>query len=360
MKMAVLSLLVAALCVPAFAVSATFTVKPGNSIQAAVDRAQAGDTIEVYPGLYKEVVQVDKAGISLKGKNVEGERPILDGAGSMGDGVQVSGDGFLIEGFILRDYAGNGVVANKAKNVTFRDLIVRNTGLYGVYPVECTGVLVEGCVVSGIADAGIYVGQSRDIVVRNNEVFSSVAGIEIENSSNALVTNNSAHHNTGGILVFVLPNNPSKIGEHTRVVNNRCWSNNHPNFGKPGTAVSYIPPGLGMLVMAADYTEVTQNIIEDNKSFGISVLSLKNASSLQGKEYTLDIQPDPDHTLIHNNTYINNGYDPAQRYIDLAGGGGDCFWDGNGEGNAWDEAANVKTVPAQLPKPATTHAGTGD
>lgn len=351
-RTALLSLLSLTLAAHAHAASATFTVSPGQSIQAAVDRAQAGDRVLVEPGVYKETVQVDRAGITLSGNIVQGERPVLEGDGELADAVQVGGDDFTIEGFEIRNFVGNGVVANKAKNVVFRDLVIDNAGLYGVYPVECEGVLVENCVVSRIADAGIYVGQSRDIIVQNNEVYNNVAGIEIENSVNALVANNSAHHNTGGILVFVLPNNPSKIGEYCRVINNRCWANNHENFGKPGTSVSYIPPGIGIFVMAADYTEVTQNVLEDNQTFGISVLSLKNSSSLQGKEYELDVQPDADRTWVHGNTYKNNGYDPAPRYKDnLAGTGGDIFWDGTGEGNGFDEVANVKTVPADLPKP---------
>src|SRR2546428_10664016 len=126
-----------------------------------------------------------------------------------------------MEGFSIRDYTGNGVVNHRASQVTYRDLIVENPGLYAVYPVECTGVLVEGCVVSGAKDAGIYVGQSRDIVVRNNEVFHNVAGIEIEKSVRALVANNSAHHNTAGILGVLLANNPSKIASHTPVVQKR-------------------------------------------------------------------------------------------------------------------------------------------
>ena len=346
--------LLGVLCTPiaAHAVSATFTVAPNNSIQEAIDRAQPGDRVEVKPGLYNEAVGVDKSGITLVGLIENGERAILDGQGTFNDAVQVSGDDFAIEGFTIRNYIGNGVVANKAKNVAFRDLVIDNAGLYGVYPVECEGVLVEQCIVSRIADAGIYVGQSRDIIVRNNEVFNNVAGIEIENSVNALVTNNSAHHNTGGILVFVLPNNPSKIGEHCKVINNRIWANNHPNFAKPGTSVSYVPPGVGIFVMAADHTEITQNIIEDNKSYGVSVISLKNSSSLQNKEYELDVQPDSDHTLIHANLYKNNGYDPAERYIKLAGKGGDLFWDQTGEGNAWNEDHKLASVPAELPKPA--------
>lgn len=367
--MRVLTLTVAIACTAAFAqddrynfkrtnlaaapgeIAATFKVQPGQSIQAAVNRAQAGDVIEVLPGVYSETVMVDRAGITLRGLVINGERAILDGGGTLGDAVQVAGDDFVIEGFIIRHYAGNGVVANKAKNVAFLDLIVDDTGLYGVYPVECDGVLVERCVVSRIADAGIYVGQSKNIVVQGNEVFNNVAGIEIENSVDALVTNNSAHHNTGGILVFVLPNNPSKVGMRCKVVNNRIWSNNHPNFAKPGTAVSYVPPGVGIFVMAADYTEITRNWIQDNKSYGVSVISISNSSSLQGKQYELDIHPDSDFTYVHDNTYVNNGYDPANRYIQLAGKGGDLFWDGTGEGNGWEEPGNLVTVPETMPKP---------
>lgn len=342
---------------PAAGVSATFRVQAGGSIQSAVDRARAGDRIVVEPGVYHETVQVDRDGLTLVGLARDGERAVLDGRGQLGDAVQVSGSHFTIEGFSIRNYVGNGVVAHKARNVVFRDLVVDNAGLYGVYPVECTGVLVEGCVVSRIADAGIYVGQSRDIIVQNNEVFNNVAGIEIENSVNAIVANNSAHHNTGGILVFVLPNNPSKIGEYCKVVNNRVWANNHPNFGKPGTAVSFIPPGVGIFVMAADYTEVTRNIIQDNDSYGVSVISLKNSSSLEGKTYELDVQPDSDFTFVHDNVYVNNGTDPAPRYIKLAGKGGDLFWDGTGQGNAWNEDPKLASVPEKLPSREGSAAG---
>ena len=192
-------------------------------------------------------------------------------AAPLADAVQSSADDLVVEGFVIRHFKGNGILASKASRVVFRDLIVDDAGLYGVYPVECSGVLVEGCTVSGISDAAIYVGSSRDIVVRNNEVFKNVAGIEIENCTAAPVTNNSAHHNTAGILVFVLPNNPSKVGLDTRVINNRSWANNHKNFGKPGTLIANLPPGLGILVMAADRTEVTQNLLAENDSYGIVV-----------------------------------------------------------------------------------------
>lgn len=326
----------------------TLTVRAGQSIQAAIDRAQAGDRVEVYPGTYNEDLTVEKSGITLAGIEENGERPVLDGQSKLADAVQVSGSDFTIDNFIIVNYQGNGVVASKTKNVTFRNLTIDNAGLYGVYPVECDGVLVEGCVVSRISDAGIYVGQSKNIVVRNNEAFHNVAGIEIENSVNAVVSNNSAHHNTGGLLVFVLPNNPSKVGENCRVINNRIWSNNHPNFGKPGSTVSHIPPGTGIIVMAADRTEITKNWIADNQTYGIAVLNVKTGNPGLDLSHQLDIEPHSDHTIITGNTYANNGTNPDKAYTSLGIPGGDLFWDGSGTGNAWKEPAGLKTYPENL------------
>jgi parallel beta-helix repeat protein len=325
-------------------------VKAGESIQAAVDRARNGERIEVFPGAYHQSVMVDKAGISLIGVQVNGERPVLDGQNKLGDAVQGSADEFSMQGFSIRNYTGNGVVNHRATHVTYRDMIVENPGLYAIYPVECTNVLVEGCVVSGAKDAGIYVGQSRDIVVRNNEVFHNVAGIEIENSVRALVANNSAHHNTAGILVFLLPNLPSKVASHTRVVGNRSWENNHENFGKPGTTVSFLPPGLGMLIMAADHTEVTQNQIFGNDSQGVQMISYLTSQVAPKKKMELDIEPNSDNNLIHANLYHDNGQHPAKTYLDQKIPGGDIAWDGTGVGNGWQETPDAKTFPAELPK----------
>ena len=349
---------------PVAAGSATFAVKPGQSIQAAVDRAQSGDRVEVYPGVYTQSVMVDKAGISLVGVHLNGERPILDGENKRGDAVQGSADHFLMQGFHIRNYTGNGVVNHRATDVTYRDLIVENPGLYAVYPVECTGVLVEGCVVSGASDAGIYVGQSRDIIVRNNEVFQNVAGIEIENSARAIVVNNSAHHNTTGILVFLLPNAASKVASHTRVLNNRVWENNHENFGKPGTTVSFLPPGLGMFIMAADHTEVTGNQIFGNNSQGLEMISYLTSEVSPRKRRELDIEPNADNNFIHDNSYRDNGRHPAKVYLDQKIPGGDLMWDGTGVGNGWREKPGLKTVPSELPsrsgfEPATLPAEQG-
>ena len=64
--------------------------------------------------------------------------------------------------------------------------------------------MIELNVLSGIEDAAIYVGMCDNIDVRINEVFESVAGIEIENSRHCLVEYNYVHDNAGGLLAFAL------------------------------------------------------------------------------------------------------------------------------------------------------------
>jgi hypothetical protein len=164
------------------------------------------------------------------------------------------------------------------------------------------------------------------------------------------VANNSAHHNTAGILVFLLPNLPSKIATHTRVINNRSWENNHENFGKPGTTVSYLPPGLGMFVMAADHTEVAHNQIFGNDSQGFQMISYLTSQVAPKKKIELDIEPNSDNNFIHDNQYHDNGRHPAKTYVDQNIPGGDIAWDGTGVGNGWQEAPGTKMFPPNLPR----------
>src|SRR6266404_608922 len=326
----------------------TITVKAGESIQAAVDHARPGDTIEVMPGIYKEEVKVDIDNITLRGVSAPipapggVSRPMLDGEGKLSDGVLATGSNFRIENFDLKNYIAHGVVAQHARNVTFRDLNIDTTGLYGVYHVSCTGVVIERCVATGIADAALYVGQSRDIVVRDSEAHDNVTGIEIENSVNAVVDNNYVHDNTGGILVFILPNNPSMVGHNCIVRNNRVINNNHSNFGNPNSIVSNVPPGTGVLVMAADNNEVTANEIRGNDCYGVAVFSLE-VSFPKGTAF--DVGPVPENNWIHDNTYSDNGRNPAGAMQRAGIKGADLVWDLSGSSNRWQEANATRSTP---------------
>jgi cytochrome c peroxidase len=321
------------------------TVRPGQSIQEAVDKAGRNGIVRIYPGTYHENVLVIHHGVTIEGIIQNGKRPVLDGKNLLSDGIAALGNHFTVQNLEIRNYQGNGVVVHKARNVTFRNLRVHNTGLYGVYPVECDGVLVEKCVVSGVRDAGIYVGQSRNIIVRQNEAFENVTGIEIENSVNALVEENYVHHNTGGILVFLLPFNPSKVQDATVVRRNRVVHNNTPNFADPNAIVSNVLKGTGIMILAADRTEVYENEVVGNDSFGIAVVSLLN---LFPRNTPFDVEPFPDGNRIYRNLLRDNGKNPDPRLTKYGVRPVDLLWDMSGRDNKWDQPG-ATTFPDNLP-----------
>ncbi len=322
----------------------TITVNAGESIQAAVDRAKPGDTLQVMPGTYKEEVTVQTESLTLEGVVEGDQRPVLDGEGKRANGVSAVGDYFTITGFKVVNYTSNGVTVQAVTGPVFRDIITDKTGDYGIFPILSSDVLVELCKVSGAVDTGIYVGQSRGITVRKNEVFANVSGIEIENSVEAVVEDNHSHDNTAGVLVFILPGKTATEGSQTRIVNNHFENNNLANFSRPEMTVNLAPAGTGLLIIGADATEVTGNTFSGNKSFGVAIVSVTDFPEFF-KQQAWDIPVLPENNWIHDNTYVHNGYDPDPEVIDAGFKGRDLLWSTSGSGNRWDEKGVTEYPP---------------
>ena len=283
-------------------------VRKGSSIQDAVKEANPGDLIRVYPGTYSENVYIDKDDISLQGVVIKGEWPTLDGKKEINDAFLYSGNGILIENFKIINYKGNGIMGQAGNNFIIRNNWIIDTGVYGIFPQYGKNGLVEHNVLSKIADAAIYIGMCDNVDVRHNEVFDNVAGIEIENSRHCLVENNYAHNNTGGLLAFVTPGLPIKTTFDVILRNNFVVNNNHENFGSPGSTVSGIPSGTGILIMAADDVIVENNIITGNNNTGITIVDLATGAP---KANDPNSEGNPDRVVILDNIMFNNGNDPT-------------------------------------------------
>ena len=119
-------------------------------------------------------------------------------------------------------------------------------------------------------------GQSQQIIVRNSSAHYNVAGIEIENSYFADVYNNLASHNTGGILVFDLPDLPQQGGRHVRVFNNRAINNDTDNFAPEGNIVGEVPRGTGIIIQANSDVEIFDNDISGNGTVNLSIVTYTN------------------------------------------------------------------------------------
>ena len=283
-------------------------VKEGSSIQQAVKKAKSGDLIRVFPGTYSETVYVDKDNIIFQGIIEKGEWPVLDGKKALNDAFLYSGNGIQIEGFKIINYKGNGIMGQAGNNFIIRNNWIVDTGVYGIFPQFGKNGLIEHNILSGIEDAAIYVGMCDNIDVIHNEVYGNVAGIEIENSRHCLVENNKVYNNTGGILAFVTPGLPIKTTYDVIIRNNFVSDNNHENFGAPGSIVSGIPPGTGILVMAADDVIIENNIISGNDNVGIVITDFENGGAKASKDP--DSDPNPDRVVILDNFMINNGNNP--------------------------------------------------
>jgi parallel beta-helix repeat protein len=284
---------------------AVHEVRNGDSIQAAVAVAESGDVIRIFPGTYHETVYIDKDDIILSGVVIEGAWPVMEGETKLNDAVLYSGNDITVENLQIQHYKGNAIMGQAGNNFLIRNNHIIDTGVYGIFPEFGTNGLITHNVLSGIEDAAIYVGMCDNIHVTNNEVFDNVAGIEIENSRHSIVENNYVHDNTGGVLVFITPGLPIKTTFDTIVRNNFIVNNNTPNFGIPGSTVSGIPAGTGILNMAGDQTTIEGNVITGNQVIGILITDHMNAPNV-----TLDPGADPnsDEIAILDNLMWNNGY----------------------------------------------------
>ncbi len=249
--------------------------------------AEPGSTIKIPAGYFELSTQllINKVNdLTIKGAGMEETILSFKNLRAGGEGMKVIGDNILLEDFSVHDAPGDGLKTQHCNGITMRRVNATWTngdksknGTYALYPVQCTNVVMDQCTASHSRDAGIYVGQSKNIVVKNCTAFGNVAGIEIENSSNAEVYNNKVYDNAGGVLVFNLPRLPMADGERTKVYNNEIINNNHINFAVPisegpnGNTVTMIPPGSGVILLAAKNVEIYNNKIEGNKTVGVAI-----------------------------------------------------------------------------------------
>jgi len=253
-----------------------------TALQEALILAAPGDVIELGEGRFTltDGLSLDVEGVTVRGAGMD--KTVLDFTGQQGagEGLLVTSDNVTLRGFAIENAKGDGIKSKGADMIVYDGIRVEWTGgpkasngAYGIYPVESTGVLVVRSKVVGASDAGIYVGQSRDITVRGNLVEYNVAGIEIENSRNALVTEKIATHNTGGLLVFDLPGLPVMNGGNVIMRRNVVKDNDTPNFAPPGNIVASVRRGTGVLVMANDGVLIEDNAFEGNATAHIMVIA---------------------------------------------------------------------------------------
>lgn len=346
--------LLGALCALATASAAqagTIQVPAGadaqQRLQTALIEAKPGDTVEIGAGRFEltDGLSLDVPQVTIRGAGPGASVLSFSGQKGAGEGLLVTSDDVVLRDFAVENAKGDGIKSKGADRIVYYNLRVEWTGgpketngAYGVYPVESSDVLIDRVTVKGASDAGIYVGQSKNIVVRNSLAMFNVAGIEIENCYNADVYLNVSTRNTGGVLVFDLPNLPQQGGHSVRVFSNRIERNDTPNFAPKGNIVAGVPVGTGVIVMANRDVAVFANAIGEHASANVMVVGY------QQKFTDAKYQPLPRNVVLRDNQHGRAGFAPAFKggaeiAAMLGGATPPVIWDG-----ASGPVANIRVL----------------
>lgn len=314
-----------------------------EELMAQLLDAQPGDVITIPEGKFPitRSLSLTVDGVTIRGAGMDKSILSFKGQVTGAEGLLVTASDFTIEGLAIEDTIGDALKISEGNNIVIRGVRTEWTdgyktenGAYGIYPVQTTNVLMEDNVAIGASDAGIYVGQSANVIVRRNRAEYNVAGIEIENTVDADVYENVATNNTGGILVFNMPNLP-QVGERTRVFNNTVVDNNTENFGHEGTPVASVPAGSGIVITSNDKVEVFDNEIRNNQTANI-IISSVYSTNYAGMSAQPNYDAYPEGIFIYGNTLEGGGDSPdgldlktlKTLMFGINGSFPDVLWDG--------------------------------
>lgn len=314
--------------------SNTIVVGPGQSIQAAVDRAHPGDTVLVKRGVYHQSVQIRKNGITLRGSGgFYGGTVIVPpksipktlcnqafgptGICILAKKVDVKTGAVItpvrndtVTALLVKGFPGNGVFGYGTVGMRVLRVAAINNGEYGISRFESRDTLFAHDIATGSNEAGFYVGDSphADTVVRDNKAYGNALGIFIRHARHILVKDNRVSGNCQGILVLD-DGQPGGAG-NTGVVHNSVSKNN-----KFCPKNEEAPPlqGGGILLLGATHTLVAHNGVFGNsgKQFNSGGIVVVSAHMFKGSN--------PDFDTIARNVAFRNH--PA-----------DLIWDGTGVG----------------------------
>ena len=306
--------------------------------------AKPGTVIEIPAGRHPldRVLTLRANGVTIRGTGSDQSILSFKNEISGPEGILVYGNDFTIENLAIEDTKGDGLKINDGENITIRGVRVAWTGApkttdgaYGIYPVKSRNVLIEDSSSWGASDAGIYVGQSVNVIVRNCHAEQNVAGIEIENTINADVHDNIATGNTGGILVFNMPN-LSQPGHSTRVFHNKVFKNNLANFAAKGAAVASVPAGAGVVVNSNSKVEIFDNDIADNQTANLIISAYFSTNYYNKPGIDPNYDPYPRAIFVYDNRFSGGGDSPdgldlktlKVAMFGLNGHFPDILWDG--------------------------------
>jgi parallel beta-helix repeat protein len=342
----------------------TIVVKPGQSIQAALDRAEEGTRIYVLAGTYRELsdpvngLRITKSGIRLIGQSNSQKRVILENAGNQSNGIVVvppivedcmschttMGPPFSllpgvepglpdpepllydieISGITIKNFSNNGLFTERVDGFKIIDVESIDNPNYGIFPtLSKNGLITQSKAIGSDLDSGIWVETSENVEVTHNLVTGNVNGFEVSNSDDIRLAHNVAHDNTVGMAILLLPDifDDRPGAKRITIEDNEIYDNNKPNTARPGAILREVPSGTGILHLGVDDSLIARNHIENNKFAGIAIVDYCLIVAFtnfpcDGPMMDPNVTPEfiadqaATNNRIEENVLVNNGTDP--------------------------------------------------
>ncbi|MER6443181.1 MULTISPECIES: right-handed parallel beta-helix repeat-containing protein [unclassified Streptomyces] len=263
-------------------------VRPGESIQKAVDTAKPGDVVLVSPGTYHESVRITVPELTVRGYGarrtvlVPGPAPARDACAKSGNGICVTGTdsspltGVTVGALTVRGFAKQGLWASGTDGLTVQGVTAENNGQWGIAQERSVRGVFRNNIARGNGDAGLFVANTvsteegardtRGTVLSDNLLVGNRIGITVRRLRDLDVDHNEATGNCAGVFVVGDENKPS-AGALT-VRRNYVHANNK---SCPKTPRLPALQGSGIVLTGAEDTLVTRNQVVGN--VGASPLS---------------------------------------------------------------------------------------
>jgi hypothetical protein len=318
-----------------------------KSIQKAVDKARAGDTIRVKNGVYREAVKVNgskKRYLKLIGNPKAPAKVLLRAKGSMQNGIFVNeADEVTVDGFMTQGYKSNGFFFTNLNGYTMNHLIAKQTGVYGLYAFNTIGGSMLNSEAYYVNDGAFYIGQTPPqdkpvrSIVRNVSGWGSPLGFSATNMRYVTITKSRFYNNALGIAPNALDSEKYPPAEENVIIDNDIfWNNFNYRQGKPpftprnsGTA-ALAPIGTGILLFGGK-----GNRIENNRIYGNFLAGVAAAEAIL-------VTKTPEARTLANNVIQNNQFGLNGTDIN----GVDIAYDGNGTNNVFAMGGVTSMFPA--------------
>jgi nitrous oxidase accessory protein len=326
--------------------AAALLLAAGPSLQARIDAAAPGATIEVHGGLHPGPIVIHGP-LTLLGI----DRPVIDGGGS-GSVVSIEGDSVVLRGFVIRGSgrhvseeaagikargSGHLIEGNEIEDVYFgihlsdgsRNVVRHNQIVPGDHRGERPGhgvslwyerdAEVTSNAISHARD-GIYLSYADNVRVEDNEIFDSRYGLHSMNSLRSNFERNRLQRN---LLGAALMYSQEIVLRGNRIEDHR----------EGATAYGVLLKDIGGLSLQDNRIIGNRvGIYADGVPIGRGHEALVRRNILAGNDTALALQSNVRLTFVENRVEANLAAVRSEGSELVAN-----VWSQNGRGNHWDD-----------------------